>query len=193
MQDAKPARRIPWYSILLHLALVALSAQIVVLTSRAAKSKPIRSIAAGDSLKPIAVRDLAGDAQTLDFADKDRDTLLLVFTTSCPACQENVSNWVEVYERFHERFDVVGISVDEPEATQEYIVRNLVPYPVVVPTDVEGFPRRYGIPAVPHTLWLSPAGTVRQVWGGILSNEQIDTLAEQQADLGAIPPTLRNV
>ena len=193
MQEQKPPRRIRWYSVFLHLALVALSAQVVVLTHRNTPPEPIARIAEGDMVEPIAIHELAGGERTLELAGNDRDTLLLVFTTSCPACQENIPSWVELWNRYHTRYDIVGISVDEPEATIDYVARNVLPYPVVVPDDAEGFPRRYGIPGVPHTLWLSPEGQVREVWGGILDPERFDALAPQQAQIDETSKLPRDV
>lgn len=193
MQAQKPPRRIGWYSVFLHLALVALSIQVVVLSNRGTLPEPIERVAIGDVVEPFAARDLAGGQRTLDPKGGDRDTLLLVFTTSCPACQENIPSWVELWERYQRDYEIVGVSVDEPEATVDYVARNLLPFPVVVPDDSEGFPRRYGIPGVPHTLWLSPEGRVREVWGGILGPDQLDELAHRQAEMAADSKLPRDV
>jgi hypothetical protein len=183
-------KRIGWYSAVLHLALIALAIQVVVLTQRngGPAGEVPETIAAGDAVEPIPVVDLEGRERTVRFDGKSEDTLLFVFTTTCPACKANVPAWIDLYQRLGDRFDVVGISVDDPGPTVEYIAEYDLPYPVVTPADPVGFPRRYRIPGVPQTLRIGPDGEVRGAWIGPLTEEQIESLAPRRAAAGGGEP-----
>lgn len=173
--SSMPTRRVGWYSIALHIALVVLAVQVVIMSRPKAPPPPIEAVAEGDTLEPMAVRALDGSERTLQ-PSGGRDTLLLVFTTTCPACRENAPTWAELAARVGDDYEIVGLSLDDPEATRAYAAEQGFRFPIVVPRKVEGFARRHGIPAVPHTLWIGDDGAVRASWVGQLDAEQVATL-----------------
>ncbi len=175
-------KKVDGYFVFLHLVLVALVVQVVLLMGEnkklMARPKSPPTLARGEQMDPIPVRNLDGREATLAFNTSPEETILLVFTTTCPVCQENQAAWRELYERFNDHYNIVGLSVGEMEPTREYAAAHSLPFRVVIPAELEGFPSRYKIPAVPQTIRLSTRGTVEDEWTGQLPQEFIDRLTE---------------
>lgn len=176
-------KRFSWYSVVLHVLLVGLSIEVLYLVKqnrdlrqRIEESQPER-IAEGDRLEPVPAVDLQGRPARLEFADA-RDTLLYVFTTTCPICTETQPTWKTLYEELGDRYDVVGVTVSDPEAVRQYAREHDLSYPILIPQDRKGFPKAYKIPGVPTTVRVAPDGTVRQVWVGRLEEGVLGELAE---------------
>lgn len=171
-----------WYSVFLHLAVLALVVEVLYLyqqnrdlrTLQNASRPPALSV--GETVDPIAVRTLNGSPETLDPVGAERETVLLVFTTTCPFCVENQDTWKELYDRHRDTYDVVGLSIDSLDATRDYVDRHRLPFPVVVPDDPQAFPRDYRIPGVPQTLVVDREGRVRRTWPGVLAEDTLEQL-----------------
>ncbi|MEM7357435.1 MAG: TlpA disulfide reductase family protein, partial [Acidobacteriota bacterium] len=181
-----PQRRFDLYSAFLHCALVALA----VLTARLAyenhqlKQPPeVAQLEIGASVEAVPVQTLAGSEQTLGWASQDaKERLLLVFTTTCPACKENQTTWRALYEQVGGSVEVVGISLDQLEATRAYRQVQDLPFPVVIPRDPEAFTQGYEISAVPLTLHIGGDGRVKGSWLGALTAEQLTDLTRHIED-----------
>lgn len=173
-------KRIPAYSLFLHLVLVALAVQVVYLVQQNRRlldrGRPAQ-IATGETLEAIPARQLDGRETVLEFASSPKETLLLVFTTTCPICEDNQSAWRQLYERFEDHYNVIGLSIGDLEPTRTYAANHALPFPVYIPQDPSGFPKRYKIPAVPQTLHLDRDGNVKHQWAGPLPQESFEKLA----------------
>lgn len=172
------SRRVSWYGVLLHLVLLGMSIEVLLLIreNRELHQAQESAVAAvtlgeGDRLQPIAVRTLDGEPRTLELGRAGEESVLLIFTTTCPICQQNQPAWASLYERFQDRYQIVGISVDDLERTREYVARRRLPFRVVVPADVRSFPRDYRVPGVPQTVVVGSDGRIRHVWSGPLPND----------------------
>lgn len=173
--------RFNWYSIVLHVLLVGLSVEVLYLVKQnrdlrqqIEDSRPAR-IAEGDELQPVPAVDLEGNSERLDYGG-DRDSLLFVFTTTCPICTETQPTWKRIHAELRDRYDITGVTVSDPEAVRQYVQEHDLSYPIVIPEDRPGFPKAYKIPGVPTTVRVAPDGTVRQVWVGRLDDGVLDEL-----------------
>lgn len=165
-----------WYGVVLHLLLVALAVTVVYqihrnreLQRRLAQG-PAQppSLAVGEVLAPFEAKELDGRPAVVDFAASERGTLLLVFTTTCPACKQNQAAWKELFAKAEARYDVVGVCVDDPELAGDYVRTYELPFRVVVPTDRAAFPRDYKVPGVPYTVFVDADGKVEEAVAGTL-------------------------
>lgn len=179
-------KRFDTYAIFLHVVLVAMALLIARLAfeNHQLKQPPvIAQLEVGDTVAPVSVNTLDGEEQTLQWAGgAAKERLLLVFTTTCPACRDNQATWRSLHERLGESVDVVGISLDKPEATQVYRQDHALPFPVVIPKDLGSFSKSYEISAVPLTLHIGGDGQVKGTWLGSLSPEQVTDLETNLAD-----------
>lgn len=174
------------YTVSLHLLLVALALTVLGL---AGENRDLQSPAsipsppqleAGATITPFSARDLDGQAELLSFTQSERERLLFVFTTVCSVCLENQPIWSSLYARARGEYDIVGISLNELEASLRYREANDLPFPVVVPDDIREFATENKISRVPLTVHIGRDGKVLGSWLGILSEDSL-------AQLTAIP------
>ena len=182
VQERHVARkRVSAYQVLIHITLVALAATVVGLTQRNQELReppPAEGdqLDEGSSIQAFSALSLEGSSQWVDFAQGDKETLVFVFTTVCPACQENQGNWRQLYEESKGQYDILGISLNDLEQSVEYRETNDLPYSVVIPEDVQAFTSDHQIYQVPLTIRLDREGKVRGSWLGILDKVSLAQL-----------------
>ncbi len=190
--------RVSGYQVVLHLLLTGLAALVVILVAenrelRAPRSQaPAASPAAGELLPAVEATDLEGREARLSFAGAGRETMLFVFTTSCPACKGNLPNWLELSQRFGDRYDIVGISLDSLPATRSYVRDQALPFAVFVATDPSRLRSEYGLPGVPETIHAGTDGRVRGSWLGVLPEGFSERFATETAEIAELPADLGN-
>ncbi len=185
------------YQVALHSALVVLAVLVVILVrqnhqlkstqAESTRNAPARQLAAGEAPGPFSFYRLDGSEHRIDPAEPAMDRVFLVFTTTCPFCLETQTAWRTVHARLGEDAQVLGISLDDLDATRSYRAKLDLPFPVVVPTDPKAFAREYRISSVPLTLHIGTSGQVEGLWSGVLSEgEQGEILAAfgLQGDVG---------
>ena len=156
--------------VLLALQNRELKTQIVAM---AAAVPVAHGLEAGDSLGELTLRDAAGSEFSLEFGGGSQRTVLLVFSTQCPACQETLPIWSDLLaagENFGAR--VLAVQLDEADD----------PAGVVLPVPIyhlnhELSPAMQEIPYIPATIVLDGGGTVEQIWFGVLQQEATESLA----------------
>ena len=74
------------------------------------------------------------------------------------------------------RYEVVGVSLDPPDATCRYSEALELPFDVVSISDPNGFADRYRVDMVPLTIHLGTDGRVRGAWLGVLSDQVVEDI-----------------
>ena len=177
-------KKINWYMVILHIFLVVLAIQVLYLAKQNRDMQalltpsPIPTLEVGEEVAAQPVQDVSGGQQTLSFAGSDKETLLFVFNTTCPACKQNQTNWKELYEAVQDRYNVVGVSLHPQPETQAYIEENQLPFPVVLPESIEAFAGAFKIQAIPQTIHVDRDGKVREVKVGALNKDAMAQLSE---------------
>ncbi|CAM4492863.1 thiol-disulfide isomerase/thioredoxin [Paenibacillus endophyticus] len=96
----------------------------------------------------------SGEQVKVDFAEKP--TVLSVFTSWCPYCNEDAPKMVDLHEKYKDRINLYGINVtnrDERSEVESYVEEHGIEYPVLLDEDgavyeyygAEGFPALYFI------------------------------------------------
>jgi len=144
--------------------LIVAQVGLVILYSQApADAGP--PLAAGEFVEPLELRSLAGDPARLDYSHPEAETVLLVFSTACPACRSNMENWKELSggpARDGRRFYYVSIS--SPDRTRAFVDPFDLDGPVLLGSPEELAPLR--LSRIPVTVAIGPGGLVRGVWIG---------------------------
>jgi len=182
-------KRFNGYLILIHVLLVALAATVLGLAqkNRDLQEPPASEqfqLREGETVAPFSAFDLEGHSSRIDFAQAERESLVFVFTTVCSACRANQANWHALYEQTKDHYEIVGISLNDVEATVRYREANALPFSVVVPEDIRAFTTAHKIDRVPLTLHLDRDGKVRSSWLGILTEDSMAQLAMLPAAKG---------
>jgi thiol-disulfide isomerase/thioredoxin/uncharacterized membrane protein YphA (DoxX/SURF4 family) len=106
---------------------------------------------------------LAGRSpELIDFAHS-RMTWLLIFSPTCPHCQQIMPAWHQLAADLNAAKDtttkIVGISVD-PNVTSQFIATYDVNFPVYVPTDTRKLVKQLNVWTLPKAVLLDSTGTI---------------------------------
>lgn len=135
----------------------------------------------GQPRPPVEARGLDGTMREL--SQFDGHVILLNFwATWCPPCLEEIPALMALQRELGPRgLQVVGLALDEFEATRAFVVEHGVDYPVLVGGD-SGFAlaERFGnIPAsLPYTVVVDRTGVIRAVHRGALSRDEAAGLVQ---------------
>jgi peroxiredoxin len=136
---------------------------------------------AGEKIKAFSAPDINGVERQIAPENSPKKTLLFAFTTSCPACKANSPNWVKLYEGIDKnKWDVVGLSLDDIEKTKAYVAEKGFTFPVLAMKEKKDMLSQLKIRRIPTTIALDEKQTVEEVWVGGLEPK----LAEVNKKLG---------
>ena len=101
-------------------------------------------------------------------------TLLVVFRSTCPACQRAVPTWVELSSEGPWQTTAVGL---EPAADAARYARTHLPLArAAVPRDIDAFVKRFRIQVVPTTLVIDREGRLAARHAGPLEASDVQEL-----------------
>jgi peroxiredoxin/uncharacterized membrane protein YphA (DoxX/SURF4 family) len=141
------------------------------------------SLKPNDLAPPFKALGLEGQEVAITYHGESAKTLLLIFSTSCGACERNLPNWSEIVSKMQGgSCRVMGISLDPLNNTKNYVLKSGIHYPVFVPVDIE-FSRNYKLHLTPQTVLIDNQGRVEQVWIGVLESSQKDEILIKLADV----------
>lgn len=174
-----------WSRVLLVALLAALAVEVVVLAAKSRRQRQMiqelvrteaegpRGLAAGDALPAasLSLRSHQGSEAILLFAEGEPLRLLYVFNTRCPVCRDTLPSWRSLASVLEERAEVVAVTSDPVADVEAYVRSNDLGAPAF---RIEGphYSAALGVAFVPHTILVSPTGTVLGVWPGALDRAQ---------------------
>lgn len=190
-QDAGPRPRRDSLTHVLLVGCVALAVCVIALAwqnlalkrrlaSPAHAQDDLPKLAAGDVVGPFDLWSPTGESVKVAFDGAEDRTLLLVFSSTCPACERNMPAWHELLSgQRSSGVRVLGIQTDLAAGAQ--------PHAAGPPCPIYSVGQRAGppfdrLPYVPATVVLDRQGRVRRAWFGILDAQQ---QAELRRELGA--------
>jgi hypothetical protein len=160
-----------WYNVTLHVLLAVFAISVLLLASENRRLKAAPSadlLAAGDPLPTVLVNELDGSVSELSFDSQGQETIAMFFTTTCGICQDNLGNWLDLYERLGADHNFVAIGLDHPEAVRTYAARKSLPFRVVTPVNRPEFVEQFKVRGVPQTVLASADGRIRKIQRGRL-------------------------
>src|SRR5262245_16169552 len=135
---SEPGKRSVWdrvYTVFLCAAFVVMAVELVLLArqnrnlkasvaflqQQVSSMRNAVSLKEGEVLEPLELPTLTGEPLRLAYDDPARDTILLVFSPDCPACQDNMANWTKLQEKHDPaRETLVYVSSAEADKTRAY-------------------------------------------------------------------------
>ena len=149
-----------------------------------------------DSAQPVArvtdfrLQDLSGQPRTL--ADWQGKLVLLNFwATWCPPCRAEIPLFLDVQRRYAGRgLQIVGISVDHPEAVTRFWQEMAIDYPLLLADEttyelMSSYGNRQG--GLPYSVLIGPDGRIVATKLGPYHRRELEPLIEQY--LPATAPT----
>ena len=181
------------YTIFLVVACVALAALVVALAmqNRSLKEKlahggggtPPPQFASGDVIKPFTVVTDAGDNKTIAFGEGESKTILLVFSSTCPACKQAVPIWRQILATPPAAgVRLIGIQTDKLDKNPAAPAEMAASYPF----PVYGYKRPSPdplekVPFIPAQIVVDTKGVVKKAWFGVPAD---DVVAELKTEMG---------
>jgi hypothetical protein len=179
------------YSVVVLAASLTLN---VVLLTRHSLKEPEASIPprfeVGATLMSLVGTKPDGTTTTPAF---DRDTVLYVFSPTCPWCERDYQNLMTIHSAAQDRFEFLGVALNNSTAPKSYADRlasylKRHPFPgEIIFVDPEKLPHdlRGAISLTPQTLVISAGGRIKRAWAGAFMNER---LADAQTFFGVRLP-----
>jgi peroxiredoxin len=129
----------------------------------------------GDVVPPIIGRDLQGGQIAVNYHDQDK-TLLLIFSTTCPACDLQFSEWNRLAAKLKgKKVSMYGISLNNKEEATTFLQKKLPEFPVLIPAN-QAMNRSYRANTVPQTMLVAKHGSVEWLKLGRLTEDDVSWL-----------------
>jgi thiol-disulfide isomerase/thioredoxin len=144
------------------------------LQSSGGSGRVVRFASNPQPMPAFLVNDIAGNpVSTASW--KGKVVLLNFWATWCPPCRAEVPVLVDLANRYKDRIQIVGVSLDdEPEEVKEFVKDQGINYPVVMASR-EIVAEYGGVPALPTLFVVNPDGKVVQKHEGLYSRELYET------------------
>ena len=166
---------------LLVLLVILLGLQNRELKSRIAALSQQRvpeTLSPGDHVVSAEFRALEGGKELVQFDRPPSRHTLFVFSTTCPHCLKTLAHWKSLAERKGaSNWRILGVSVDNQEATIKYIVENSLNFEVVCADTSFTNPNK--IFGVPQTITIDEHGMVKNIYAGELTESQVEGIREE--------------
>lgn len=121
-------------------------------------------------------------AKTLDLSDlRGKPVVLNFWAGRCPPCRVEMPEFQRFYEDFKDRVTVIGIDLGpftdlgSREDARKLIKELGVTYSIGF-TEDETVLRRFGVLAMPTTLFITGKGEIFHKWNGVLNQEALTAL-----------------
>lgn len=160
----------------LWVALIGIGAAILGFSVARFLNAP--SVVAPAMTTDFALRDLAGKSHSL--ADwRGKVVVLNFWATWCPPCRREIPLFMELQGRYAQQgLQIVGISVDNPEAVARYWQEKHINYPLLIADDttyelMAAYGNRQG--SLPYSVLIAADGRIAGVKTGAYSRSELET------------------
>jgi len=131
---------------------------------------------------PFLLADLNGETVSTTQL-KGKVIIVNFWATWCPPCREEIPELVALQEKYKDRLQIIGVSMDEdatPAEVNTFAAKAGINYPIVMGKDIA---KEYGgVPGLPTSFVVNKDGGVVQKHVGLLQRDEIET--EVRALLG---------
>jgi len=152
----------------------------------------VLSVAAPAATTDFALRDLAGKTHSL--ADwRGKVVLLNFWATWCPPCRREIPLFIDLQRQYEQQgLQIVGISLDSPEAVARYWQEMRINYPLLIADETSyelmaAYGNRQG--GLPYSVLIGADGKVADVKIGAYHREELEALLKPH--LSASKPASR--
>lgn len=158
---------------------IALIQQNRQLKSQIALPPPMLEAVAAAQMPDLKGFDPEGRPVEVRYGQDSRKVLVLVFSPTCPFCQQNWPTWEKIITSLdHTAVRPVGVDVSSTANDSFVSQHQMAGLPVFVKLD----PRArvsYRFQLTPQTILLDPAGKVEKVWTGVLNETAVAELKQR--------------
>ncbi len=185
-----------WYGVWLDRALSLVTAVVVLAAAYFLGTERVIPALRGEPVRVAEKEKVAGELGFRRLAEGrlgseglrvpgERPVLLLVFSSSCPACYANLPAWHAVIEVAQGVASVFAVAVERNQpAALAYARQHLSEAVLVAPEDVREFAGVLGVDMVPFTALVGSDGVVEFVRAGRLDSTAVGSAIRALGVLG---------
>jgi peroxiredoxin len=165
--------------VVLLAANIALIHQNSQLKSQLSLPPPLMEASAGTEVPDLRGVDLEGKPVEMLYGKDSRKVLVLVFSPTCPFCDQNWPKWQQVISSL-DPSAIRPVLVDVTSTTTAGFIsqHQLSSLPVILKAD----PRDtmdYRMHLTPQTILVDPNGKVEKVWTGVMTDSAVADLKQR--------------
>ena len=185
-------KKVDWFTAFLVVACCALAALVIALTVRnrsltqqlahMAEASAPPQFKKGDVVTPFPVVADSGASETIAFGGGESKTLLLVFSSTCPACKQTIPEWTDLLRTTPpaQSVRVIGVQTDKLDANAAAPGEVTAAYPF----PVYGYKRPNPdplakVPFIPAAIVVDTHGVVLDAWFGVPRPDDVAALKRQ--------------
>jgi peroxiredoxin len=112
--------------------------------------------------------------------------VLLFFAPGCIHCRAEIANLEKVYQQYHDRLDIAGISLDNAEATKSVMKELKIDFPVIAEHGRE-LGEMFGVQTLPSLLCIDESQVLRNRYTGEHSLAMLEHFAAEFASSSGRP------
>jgi hypothetical protein len=139
-----------------------------ILSNKLTMLDPALRLKSGDLAPRVTVQPVGGGREEELNLSGNRQTILLIFSPTCPHCQEAIQWWNHRLPSLNLRPNpprLIGISLSR-EIKPEFLKNFPVSFPVYIPGSLRKFTQAYNAPYVPLTIFINPEGKITYITQG---------------------------
>jgi peroxiredoxin len=158
---------------------IALLHQNRQLKAQLSQPPPALELATGTRMPDLRGFDPDGKPVEVVYGKDPRKVLVLVFSPTCPFCEQNWPKWEQVISSL-DRSVVRPVGVDVTSTSQAPFLsqHQLTEMPVLEKVDPKVM-MNYHFQLTPQTILLDPAGKVEKVWTGVMTDSAVSDLKQR--------------
>ncbi|MFL6310505.1 MAG: TlpA family protein disulfide reductase [Terriglobales bacterium] len=160
---------------------IALIHQNSQLKAQLSQPPPALELTTGTQMPDLKGFDPEGKPVEVDYGKDPRKVLVLVFSPTCPFCEQNWPKWDQVISSL-DRSVVRPVGVDVTSTSQAPFLsqHQLTGLPVFEKVEPHVM-LNYRFQLTPQTILLDPAGKVEKVWTGVMTDSAVVDLKQRTA------------
>jgi peroxiredoxin len=160
---------------------IALIHQNSQLKAQLSQPPPALEVTTGTQMPDLKGFDPEGKPVEVDYGKDPRKVLVLVFSPTCPFCEQNWPKWDQVISSL-DRSVVRPVGVDVTSTSQAPFLsqHQLTGLPVFEKVEPHVM-LNYRFQLTPQTILLDPAGKVEKVWTGVMTDSAVVDLKQRTA------------
>ncbi len=122
------------------------------------------------------------EGEQVSLSDYEGKLVVLNFwATWCPACREEIPDFIEVYNQYRDKgVQFLGVSNEDKDTLASFVDQYGINYPILIDGSVDTIMSQWGIRALPTTFILDSSGEVLESYEGLLTRQRLANEIEKR-------------
>lgn len=105
--------------------------------------------------------------------------LVNFFASWCPPCKAEIPDFIKIYEKYKDKFVIIGLSVDDDlQKAANFVVNQKITYPVYHAE--RALETKMNVSSIPVNIFYKPDGTLLNFYVGALNEDFVESVIKSQ-------------